>query len=179
MERFDTIFKKYHHQLFLYSLKFVENDGDALDIVQEVFTTVWEKEKYKLEEEHLKSFLFNSVKNSCFNFLKHQTVVQKHRDIQKQRLTELELYHYKSGEKSLIEKEALVKIYSAINSLSDIHKEVLVLSRFEGLKNNQIAEKLNIPVRTVETRLYRSLSELKQKLSERLIYILLNLSVLR
>ncbi|VAW18156.1 hypothetical protein MNBD_BACTEROID01-2851 [hydrothermal vent metagenome] len=111
--------------------------------------------------------------------MKHQTVVQKHRAIQKQRLTELELYHYKSGEKSLIEKEALVKIHSAINSLSDIHKEILVLSRFEGLKNDQIAEKLNIPVRTVETRLYRSLSELKQKLSERLIYILLNLSALR
>lgn len=177
MRIFDTIFKKYHHQLFLYSLKFVSNNDDALDIVQEVFTAVWEKGKYKLDEKHLKPFLFNSVKNSCLNFLKHQSVIQKHINFEKQALTELELCYYKSGEKSMIEKEDLRKIYSAIDSLSDKHKEVLTLSRFDGLNNTQIAEKLNTPIRTVETRLYRSLSKLEQKLSEKLIYILLNFSV--
>lgn len=179
MERFDAIFRKYHHRLFLYTLKFIENESDALDIVQEVFTTVWEKQKYKLDEEHIKPFLFNSVKNSCLNFLKHQAVIQKHQDIQKHRLVELELNHFNSGEKSLIEKEDLKKIYSAIDSLSCIHKEVIQLSRFDGLKNNHIAKKLNIPIRTVETRLYRALSELKNKLSEKLICILMNFSVLK
>jgi RNA polymerase sigma-70 factor (ECF subfamily) len=173
MNEIDSIYRKYHNRLFLYSLKFIENENDALDIVQEVFVTVWEKEKYLLEEEHLNSFLFGSVRNGCLNFLKHESVKQKHQNSEKYKLTQIELYHYKSGEKSLIEKDDLDKIYSAINSLSDKHKEVITLSRFEGLKNSQIADKLDIPIRTVETRLYRALSELKQKLSKKLIYLFL------
>lgn len=179
MDRFDEIFRKYHHRLFLFSLKFIENESDAMDIVQEVFTIVWEKHKYLLEEEHLKSFLFNAVKNSCLNYLKHQDVINRHKDNHSYRIKELELYHYKSGEKSLIEKEDLQKIYKAIDSLSEKNREIIILSRFDGLKNCQIAEILNIPIRTIETRLYRALTELKQKLSEKQIHILLNFTVLK
>ncbi len=157
----------------------MENKNDASDIVQELFTNVWEKKKYKLDDNHLEGFLFKSLKNSCLNFLKHQLVIQKHTNFHKQQLIELELNHYKSGEKSLIETEELEKIYSAIDSLSAIHKEVIQLSRFEGLTNGEIAIKLGIPIRTVETRLYRALTELKQKLSDKLIYILLSMSCLK
>ena len=175
MLEFDRIFRKYHTSLFIYARKFVEDEDAALDLVQDVFALVWEKKKLSLDHEHLKAYLFNSVRNTCLNYLKHQQVVQKHQHNQRLWLAELELNHSKSAEKSLIEKENLEKIYRAINSLSDIHREVIELSRFEGLKNKEIAEKLNIPVRTVETRLFRALSALKEKLSEKLFHILLNI----
>lgn len=177
MGTFDQIFQDYHHSLLLYSLKFVENENDAHDIVQEVFVAVWEKEKYKLEKAHIKSYLFNAVRNSCFNYLKHQTIVRKHVEVEQVTLKIHELDFYKSGEKSLIEKEDLEKIYDAIDSLSDNYKEIIELSRFEGLKNKQIAEQLEIPRRTVETRLFRALNKLREILSNKQIFILLNLSV--
>jgi RNA polymerase sigma-70 factor (ECF subfamily) len=76
----------------------------------------------------------------------------------------LEINRYSNGEQSLIEKEGLEKIYSAINSLTMKNREILELSRFEGLKNQEIAELLHIPIRTVETRLFRALKKLRELL---------------
>ncbi|MFA5419518.1 MAG: RNA polymerase sigma-70 factor [Bacteroidales bacterium] len=170
---FDRIFRKYHTSLFLYALKFVHDENVALDLVQDVFTLVWEKKKLDLTEEHLKAYLFHALRNSCLNYLKHECVVQRHLG-DRTKLAKLELEYYKSGERTLIEKENLEKIYQAINSLSEIHREVIELSRFEGLKNKEIAERLDIPLRTVETRLFRALAALKVKLSEKLFHIFLN-----
>ena len=65
MTDFDTCFRKYHHRLLLYALKFVEDEGDALDIVQNVFVAVWESKKFDLDDVSLKSYLFSAIKNGC------------------------------------------------------------------------------------------------------------------
>lgn len=174
MSDFDRIFRKYHTPLFLYAKKFVEDESEALDLVQDVFVLIWEKDKHKLDEDHLKAYLFRAVRNACLNYLKHAKVMQKHQDYHRSFLSDMELKHYESAEQSLIEKENLEKIHQAINSLSKIYREVIELSRFEGLKNKEIAERLNIPVRTVETRLFRALASLKEKLSAKTFHILLN-----
>lgn len=177
MSLFDQIFQKYYHPLLLYGLKFVDDENDLHDILQEIFVTVWENKKHKLEEAHLKAYLFNAVRNGCLNYLRHKVVVNKHIESQKITSPLFELDFYKSGEKSLIEKQELEIIYKAINSLSHDYKEVIELSRFEGMKNKEIAQKLQIPERTVETRLYRALSALRKKLTKNQIFILMNLSV--
>lgn len=175
MSLFDQIFEKYYQPLLLYGLKFVEDENEVHDILQEVFVTVWENQKHNLKETHLKPYLFNAVRNGCLNYLRHQMVVSKHIEKQKISLPLLELDFYKSGEKSLIEKQDIDIIYESINSLSLEYKEVIELSRFEGLKNKEIAERLKIPVRTVETRLYRALSALRKKLKGNQVFILMNL----
>ncbi len=172
---FEQVFQKYYHSLFLYGLKFVKDEDEIHDILQEVFTTVWENKKYEFSEAHLKSYLFNSVRNGCYNYLRHQSVIDKHLENKKMTLHLNELDFYKSGEKSLIEKEDLKKIYAAIDSLAENYKQVIKLSRFEGLKNKEIAERLQIPLRTVETRLFRALKSLRKTLSGNQIFILLNL----
>ena len=177
MSLFDQIFQKYYQPLLLYGLKFVDDENEVHDILQEVFVAVWENQKHRLEESHLKAYLFNAVRNGCLNYLRHRVVVSKHIENQKITLPLLELDFYKSGEKSLIEKQDLEIIYKAINSLSQEFKEVIELSRFEGLKNKEIAEKLQVPERTVETRLYRALSALRKKLTINQVFIFMNLSI--
>ena len=174
MSKFDSIFQEHYHSLLLYSLKFIKNENDANDIVQEVFVAVWEKEKYKLESTHLKPYLFNAVRNGCLNFLKHEKVVRKFTESES---IFKELDYYGSGEKSLIEKEDLEKIYSAIDSLADNYREIIQLSRFEGLKNKEIAERLDVSIRTVETRLFRALHKLRDRLSGKQIFILMHFSL--
>lgn len=175
MTTFDQIFQRYYHSLFLYGLKFIKSENDVHDILQEVFVTVWKNEKYKLAESHLKFYLFNSVRNGCLNYFRHQSVINKHVEHEKWSLQFSELDFYKSGETSLIENEDLEKIYAAIDSLPENYKEIIELSRFEGLKNKEIAERLQIPLRTVETRLFRALSGLRKILTEKQILVLMNL----
>ena len=173
MTDFDQIFLKYHHPLFLYTLKFIENEDEALDMVQDVFISVWEKGQYHISDEQVKAYLFTAVKNSCLNYIKHQKVVRTFEHQTALQLKEIEAAYYQSGESSLIEKESLQKIDDAIDSLTDVYKEVIILSRFEGLKNKEIAERLNIPVRTVETRIFRAIAMLREKLPVRLLFLLL------
>lgn len=175
MSDFDNLFRKYHHRLLLFSMKFVENESDALDIVQNIFVAVWENGKYMDKEELVHSYLFAAVKNSCLNYIKHQQVVKKFENDAAIQIKEMEAIHYQSGEKSLIEKENIAQITNAIDSLSDIYKQIIVLSRFEGLKNSEIAERLDLPLRTVETRIFRALSALKEKMSQKSFFILLYL----
>ena len=177
MADFDTVFRKYHHRLFLYTLKFVDDENEALDIVQNVFVKVWESNKLPDEDSGIHSYLFTAIKNSCLNYLKHQQVVRSFEKRASIEWKRMEAMHYQSGEKSLIEKEDLELIEKAILSLSDIYREPIVLSRFEGLKNKEIAQKLNLPLRTVETRIFRALALLKEKLSSRTFFILMNLFV--
>ena len=94
-------------------------------------------------------------------------------------MAEMEIQYYESGEKSLIQQENLDRIYEAVNSLSEVNREIIELSRIEGLKNKEIADRLNIPLRTVETRIFRALKELRNILSRKFIHILLNLWRLR
>ena len=179
MTEFDQLFRKYHRRLFLFTLKFVDNENDALDIVQNVFVAIWENGKFNQSEEMVQAYLFNSVRNSCFNYLKHQKIVRKFENETSLQLKEMEAVHYQSGEKSLIETENLKQINDAVDSLPDIYKEVIALSRFEGLKNSEIAEKLNLPIRTVETRVFRALSSLKEKFSQKSFFTLLYMSCLK
>ena len=175
MTEFDLLFHTYHRRLLLFSLKFIESESDALDIIQNIFVAVWENGKHLQKEEIVKAYLFSAVKNSCLNHLKHQKVIRQFEHDTVRRMNELDAFHYQSGERSLIEKESLKQIEDAIDSLSDLYKEVIVLSRFEGLKNIEIAERLNVPVRTVETRIFRAISALKEKMSQKSFFILLYL----
>jgi len=179
MNDFDSLFRKYHKRLLLYSLKYVKRESDALDIVQNIFVAIWENGKYKQNDELVKAYLFNAVKNSCLNYLKHLKVVKKFENEISLQLLEMEAVHYQSGEKSLIERENLKQINDSIDSLPDIYKEIIFLSRLEGLKNQEIAEKLNIPIRTVETRIFRALSTLKEKMLQKTFFIMLYMKCLK
>ncbi len=170
MTDFEEIFRTYHTILFLYAQKFVQRNI-ALDLVQDIFVAMWEKKKFDMDELSVKAYLFKSVRNSCLNYLKHEKIVSKHMENKLASLSEQEICYYESGEKSFIEKEDLDKIYGIINSLPDIYREIIELSRFDGLRNKEIAEKLDIPLRTVETRLFRALSMLKEKLSNHLFLL--------
>lgn len=176
MTEFDFLYRKFHQRLLLYSLKYVESESDALDIVQNIFVAIWENGKYDQNEDLVRAYLFSAVKNSCLNYLKHQKIVKKFENETLLFLLEMEAVHYQSGEISLIEKENLKQITDAIDSLPRIYSEIISLSRFEGLKNAEIAKRLNVPVRTVETRIFRALSALKERMSQKSFIILLYLN---
>jgi RNA polymerase sigma-70 factor (ECF subfamily) len=174
MQEFDAIFRNHYRPLYLYALKFIGNDDDAHNIVQDIFMAVFEKKLYHKKDDHLKSYLFNAVRNSCFNYLKHQKAVNRHASTAIIELKEAELRFFENSEKSLIERETFEKIHDAIRKLPEEQRMVIILSRFEGLRNREIAEKLNVPVRTVETRIYRALENLRKKLTSHTFFILLN-----
>ncbi len=152
-------FKQLHAPLYFYALKFIDNKEAARDLVQDAFLSILNNNK---EIENLQAYLYRAVRNNCLNYIKH---IQVKSEFEKKQLEKInrEIQFYDSH-LTLVEKELQEKLDNIIESLPEKYKLPFKMSRFEGLKNSEIAQKLKVPVRTIETQIYRALKILREKL---------------
>jgi RNA polymerase sigma-70 factor, ECF subfamily len=164
----ELLFYAYFPRLNDFAKNVVKDDGISQDIVQEVFIKIWEK-RSEIESINFEAFLFRLVRNRCIDYIKHLRVVNNRmQEIQiSSRFEELYRIDFVSNEPYvLIEKELKTKIEETIQNLPDRCREVFVLSRENGMKNREIAEKLNINIKNVERHLNRALKSFREDFSE-------------
>jgi len=166
----ETLFSIYFPRLNDFARNVVKDDVISQDIVQEVFVKVWEK-RFEIETINLEAFLFKLVRNRCIDYIKYLKVVNNR--MQEMQLSSKyeELYRIDFvGDEPyvLIEQELKQKIEKTIESLPDRCREVFILSRMNGLKNKEIAEKLGISIKNVERHLTRALQTFRANFSEEL-----------
>jgi RNA polymerase sigma-70 factor (ECF subfamily) len=155
----EHVFKQMYAPLFFYALKFVESEDVAKDLVQDAFLGILKQGEKKID--NLKSFLYRSVRNNCLNYLNHLRVEREFMSSEIERSSrEIEFY---DTHQTLVEKEWQEKLYKAIDELPLKYRIPFKMSRLEELKNKEIAEKLHLPVRTVETQIYRAMVILREK----------------
>ena len=158
---FEKLFHCYYSHLCLFAEHYVRNRAEAEEIVQDTFVSIWEKKE--------KISITTSVKNSCLNYIKHTQIKNQHAE---------KILSEANGDEQddarLIEPELLPIIEECINSLPEKRREVFRLSREEGLKYREIAKKLNISVKTVETHMGLAIKTLRDKLKQFTSLILLN-----
>ena len=156
---FETLFHKYYGHLCLYATKIIKDDPAAEEIVQDFFVKIWEKREHLNIETSTKNYLFRSVKNLCINYIQHNKT--KIRYAQKV-ISETENNYADNDSYPEIELSQIIE--ESINSLPEKRKEIFRLSRQEGLKYHEIADKLNISIKTVETQITLALKTLRDKL---------------
>jgi RNA polymerase sigma-70 factor, ECF subfamily len=166
----ELLFSIYFPRLNDFARNVVNDDGISQDIVQEVFVKVWEK-KAEIESLNIEGFLFRLVRNRCIDYIKHLKVVNNR--LQKihiaSKYEELYRIDFVGNEPYiLIEQELKMKIERTIQDLPDRCREVFMLSRMNGLKNKEIAEKLDINIKNVERHLNRALQSFRVNFSEEL-----------
>lgn len=157
---FDQTYKTYFHPLHYYAKSFVDPD-DAKDIIENLFLKVWKNKQTFKNLFHLKSFLYQSVKNACLDFIK----VSQNDKIRSK--TFLDRHNSDTADhlNTLIEAEVLGDIYRAINDLPTQCSKIIWMSYFEGLSNSEIAEKLGLSEQTIKNHKGRGLNLLKGRLS--------------
>jgi len=156
-------FVSYSPRLTNYAVRFVTSRETAEDIVQDCFMHSWEKME-QFDFIHLKALLFTMVRNKCLNYLKHKNVVNlfKGHYVHEAEGDE-RIYHYDFdfGQDKLPLYEELEKqLQIAVDSLPEKCRKVFVMSRFDGFKNREIAQKLNISTTSVEKHIRKALSSL-------------------
>lgn len=172
LEAFELFFKTNQPQMVAYANKFLDDWETSRDIVQEIFLNLWENKNTIEITSSLRSYLFTAVRNQCVNNIKHKIIIQKHTDNTLARFRELELNYYQSDEThhKLFESEIGKKIEESVNNLPDQCRITFELSRYQGLKSHEIAKKMDVSVRTVETQIYRALKVLKETLKDYLAF---------
>jgi RNA polymerase sigma-70 factor (ECF subfamily) len=156
---FEILFHKYYGILCSFATKIIKDDVAAEEIVQDFFVKLWEKREQLFIETSLKNYLFRSIKNLCLNFIQHNKTKIRHAQMV---LSEVESNF--SDDSNYPEVDLFVKIEESISSLPEKRLEIFRLSRQEGLKYHEIAQKLNISIKTVETQMSLAIKTLREKL---------------
>lgn len=177
-DTFENVFKTYYIRLYHYANKFIRETTVSEDIVQEIFSNLWEKQFDLKSESIVKAYLFRSVHNRCLNYINYKKITNQHHQIIRDKIALIELEYYNSEHstaKSLFELES--KIDDAIARLPIQCRKVFELSRQKELKNKEIANNLNISVSVVEKHITKALRIMRDELKDYSILILFFLNI--
>jgi RNA polymerase sigma-70 factor, ECF subfamily len=159
---FEMIFRAYYQPLCRYAYSFLSDKEEAEEVVQSAFITVWEKRKSIDIQTSLKSYLYRMVRNACLNVIKHEKIKQQH-VAHELAVTEAT---YESVSQKVYASELELKIGEAMKVLPEQCRLVFQLSRFEELKYQEIADQLQISVKTVENHMGKALKIMREQLKE-------------
>jgi len=162
------IFNKFFPRLFDFAYRFLKDEEQSKDVVQEAFIFLWKNDNgTAYDESEIKSFLYNAVKFSCLKIIRHQKVLDKFFNSYPFHLVEEEKIT-----SQIIHSEILGEIHHAIKNLPKGCAAVFRLGYLDGLNNQEIATTLNISINTVKSQKLRALYLLRKKLSPQTLLLL-------
>jgi len=160
--QFESLFRSSYVPLVRYAKTLIKDHDTAEEIVQDLFFRLWkDKEKIKINSS-LNGYLFRSVHNSCLHYIEHNRVVERH-------VAEISYRQSESQESPsdiLHYKELQARIAMILEKLPERCGKIFYMNRFEGLKYSEIAEKLSVSVKTVESNMGRALKEFRKELTK-------------
>lgn len=174
--RFEDIYLAYFSKMKHFAREYVVLEQDAENIVQDVFTELWEKREMLSMQINLVAYLFTTVKNKCLNHLRHKMIVQETANkIQEEYSITLRmnLDSLEAFDQNIFSDQDIEQIINrALNALSPKCREIFIMSKLEGKKQKQIAAELNISINTVETQIGIAYKKLRTELKDHLPLLL-------
>lgn len=156
----EAIFKQYHKELCRWAYTFVRDKDQAKDIVQDVFLKLWKNRDDVEWGAALKGYLYKATTNASLNYLESH---KRKNTIHEQIKHNSSLISYETSD-SIIFSELQTKVQQAIEDLPPRCKVIYLLSRQEGLKYQQIADQLELSIKTVENQMGIALEKLRTDL---------------
>jgi len=168
-QAFELLFRSHFRELCLLSVRYVKDMEISREIVQDSFMSLWEKRATIDPSRSAKAYVATTVRNKSLNYLRDN------RKFDSGLLGIEKLYPEEHSEISdpLVADEIRRKIRAATESLPEKCREVFVMNRNEQLKYHEIADKLGISVKTVETQMSKALQHMRDHLKEFLTLVLL------
>ncbi|MBK7133513.1 MAG: RNA polymerase sigma-70 factor [Bacteroidales bacterium] len=164
---FNSFFKAYGNRLYRFALGYLKSEEEAEELVQEVFTVVWEKRENLKEELSFKSYLFTIAFN----------IIRKHFRTKAQLSEYLKAGTIDELDTNTTEKITFDSLFQYVNELvsklPERRRLIFIKSRFEGLSVKEIAEELNISHKTVENQLTDALKFIRTNLNKKEISAIL------
>ncbi|WP_026902915.1 RNA polymerase sigma-70 factor [Pedobacter glucosidilyticus] len=160
-QAFKQIYERYKGVLYLHAVKMLKDRDEAQDVVQEIFTKLWDKRETIIINTTLSAYLYTAIRNKILDIFSHEKVVATHQQSLQDFINQGEY----QTDNYMLEKELIVLIEKEISALPTKMKEVFELSRRKNLSYSQIAEQLDISENTVRKHISKALSRLRSKLT--------------
>jgi RNA polymerase sigma-70 factor, ECF subfamily len=166
---FDAVFRSLYAPLVRYAATLTNGDFiEAEDMVQQVFTKLWDNRAALSVQYSIKAYLYRMVHNTALNRVRSQKTRERYTEHQVRAMSNDAVPAPDESASELQHQYGL-----ALSTLPPQCRQVFELSRFEELKYREIAEHLGISIKTVETQMGKALKVLRQELSEFLVFMLI------
>jgi RNA polymerase sigma-70 factor (ECF subfamily) len=165
---FRVLYEKYAPKLYAFSKKYLQSTEDVEEIVQEVFLRIWEKRSNIDEYQSFSAYVIQAAKHRIFNGFRKKVNEQAYIDFlvfaddSSKNYTELDVDY----------RDIKIKVENAISAMPPKRQEIFRMSREKGLKNKEIADQLEISIKTVENQMGQALKFLRDELSDYQVFVL-------
>ncbi len=156
---FDELFERHYDQCYTYVSALVKDVQATKDILQNVFLKIWVNRMKINKSRPFKNYLFISIRNESFTYLRQKGRVQE---------TDLPADVEDTGNdivNKLLTKEIELMICQAVEKMPPQRREVFTKNRMEGKSIGEIAEEMGLSSRTVERHLYLAIKELRREIA--------------
>lgn len=161
-KEFEILFRSSYASLVRYAQSILKDHDSSEEIVQELFFRLWQDRQNLKVESSLKGYLFRSVHNRCLHQIEHRKVVDRHAGEMMMTMTETA----EPVTEAIYYSELQEKVSKVLAGLPEKCREIFRMSRFEGMKYSEIAEKLSVSLKTVEANMGKALKEFRKALAE-------------
>ncbi|AEL28708.1 RNA polymerase sigma factor [Cyclobacterium marinum] len=157
------IFQRYYQPLCSHAVRFVGSKEVAQDLVSDLLVHFYDQKLYLKVNTSIRSYLFQSVRNRGYNYLKHDLARKGELSL----ATEPRIPETYEPD-SITEYEELYQDFEkAIETLPGQRRKIYLLFQFEGKTMKEISTEIGLSIRTVETQLYRSKITIRQLLRDK------------
>ncbi len=160
-KEFNDLFNLYYDELCRIVLPVVNDPDAAQDIVQDVFVKVWLRRNELEINTSFKAYLYKAVVFRALDYLRNR----KRKSNLTDELKAVTQQSFNNVEEGIKEKELNNAINLGLEKMSENMRLIFNLSRFSGLKNREIAEQLDISIKTVESNMGKALKIMHEQLA--------------
>jgi RNA polymerase sigma-70 factor (family 1) len=169
----ELLFRLYYRPMCTHAVRFVYSKEIAEDLVADVFYTFWNTQAYSSVNRSFRAFLFRSVRNRAYNYLANEFKKSDSLDSAEQQETA-----QSNGPESIMRyNELYQKVDELVAGLPPQCRNAFILNRFEGKRAKEIAQEMQLSVRTVEVHIAKALSTLRDGLRNQWLTIALILGL--
>lgn len=158
---YELLFRRYYRALCSHAVRFVYSKEVAEDIVGDIFLILWKNKVYEKINTSFRAYLYASVRNRAFNYLKWEFK----KDVDIDMILENNQVFEETPQTMLQFDELFQKIENTITALPPQCQRVFLMSRFENKKNREIADELEIALKTVEAHMMKALAQMRNSLN--------------
>jgi RNA polymerase sigma-70 factor (ECF subfamily) len=173
-EAYQELFERYAPKIYHFSFTYLKSKVDAEELVQDVFLKIWDKREILDATQNVKAYIYKIAINTIYDFIRRKNADNKFNNDARVNFNSASNNTWDT----IVYKEMQSTLSEVVALMPEQRRRVFLLSKEEGLSNDEIALKLELSKRTVENQLYRSIGFLKEQLKNHFAFALLLIYIL-